>query len=150
MTTDNLECDIFVQAGAWPALPYIEDIVKHALNHVKFDAGEYCEVSIVLTDDHHIQQLNSDYRDKDKPTNVLSFPQDEDTMLGDIIIALETIQREAEEQNKSFDNHLKHMLVHSVLHLLGYDHMTPEEAKEMETLEIEILAALNIKNPYEI
>ena len=71
-------------------------------------------------------------------------------MLGDIIIALETIQREANEQNKSFDNHFTHMLVHGCLHLMGFDHITDDEAEEMETLEVQILKQLNIKNPYEI
>jgi len=142
--TSNLDIDILMQAGAWP-----EDsqaLVHRALPYVTNDNAE---ISIVLTDDTHIQALNRDYRGKDKSTNVLSFPQDEPALLGDVICAHETIAREAEEQGKSFHDHFTHMLIHGALHLLGYDHETDEEAEEMESLEIEILSKLNIKNPYE-
>lgn len=106
------------------------------------------EMSIMLTNDNHIQQLNNDFRNKDKPTNVLSFPADEDSYLGDIAISLETIEKEALEQEKDFYHHFIHMLVHGILHLKGYDHLTDEEAEEMETIEIKILADMGIKNPY--
>lgn len=106
------------------------------------------EMSIMLTNDNHIQQLNNDFRNKDKPTNVLSFPADEDSYLGDIAISLETIEKEALEQEKNFYHHFIHMLVHGILHLKGYDHLTDEEAEEMETIEIKILADMGIKNPY--
>lgn len=116
-------------------------------------------VSIVLTDDAEIRELNRDYRHKDKATNVLSFPMFDDFSqmpdieealeLGDIILALETIQAEADEQGKSLRDHLAHLLVHGFLHLCGFDHMTDAEAEEMEKLEIEILAAIGIADPYE-
>jgi probable rRNA maturation factor len=120
------------------------------------------EVSIVLSNDTEIHQLNKTYRHQDKPTNVLSFgnfeqpiqPEDIDfsypLLLGDIVLSLDTLLRETEEQSKSFSHHLSHMLVHSFLHLLGYDHMTDEEAEQMEALEIDILSKHAIANPYEI
>lgn len=117
------------------------------------------EISIVLADNSFVQNLNKTYRDKDKPTNVLSFPQTEidefdsargEVSLGDIIIAYGVIEQEAQDQEKDFKNHLRHMLVHGTLHLMHFDHIHDEEAEEMETLEIEILKKMNIKNPYEI
>lgn len=123
--------------------------------------GRAIEICVVLTDDGEIHALNRDYRGMDKPTNVLSFANlDSDSAteelaqadlpfaLGDIIIAWETMQREALEQNKEFLAHLRHMMVHGTLHLLGYDHMDEEEAAEMEGLEVKILEKMNIENPY--
>jgi len=106
------------------------------------------EVSILLTSDKKIRQLNKQYRNKDKPTNVLSFPQNEPGMLGDIALALETIKREAAEQEKTFKDHFTHLFVHGVLHLLGHDHMEKSEQRKMEKLEIKILTSLGISNPY--
>lgn len=141
--------DILHQAGSWPKA--VEEIIQNSvnttLNHLEIDDGS--EISIVLTDDAHIRTLNRDYRHKDKPTNVLSFPQDLGDMLGDVILALETLQRESLEQEKTFEQHLTHLTVHGTLHLLGYDHENDEDAAEMESLEIKILALLGIKNPYE-
>jgi probable rRNA maturation factor len=119
--------------------------------------GTDLEVSVNLSDDKGVQELNRDYRGKDKPTNVLSFEQydpdmpslpGEAIMLGDIVLAYETIEREAKEQEKSFADHFTHLLVHGTLHLLGYDHIDDEEAEEMEALEIKILAGFHIENPY--
>lgn len=116
-----------------------------------------CEVSMVLTNDPHIQELNKTYRGKDKPTNVLSFPLQEDLntlatgdMLGDIILSFETVLNEAIDQDKKFEHHAAHLMIHGFLHLLGYDHETDEEADEMEKIEIDILKALDIKNPYDV
>ena len=105
-------------------------------------------ISILLTNNAHIQHLNKEFRGKDKPTNVLSFPADEDDYLGDIAIAYETICAEAIEQDKKFDHHLIHMVIHGLLHLKGYDHEDDLEAEEMEALEIKILADMGIENPY--
>jgi len=104
--------------------------------------------SLLLTDNAHIQQLNRDFRDQDKPTNVLSFPDGEAGYLGDIAIALQTIEAEAKDQDKDFYHHFIHMVIHGLLHLKGYDHDTDAQAEEMEALEIKILADIGIKNPY--
>ncbi len=115
------------------------------------------ELSLVLTDDASIRKINAEWRNKDKATNVLSFPAFDiaagdapGPMLGDIIIAYETVEREAGEEQKSFSQHLHHMIVHGLLHLLGYDHEDEEEAEEMEALEREILHALAIPDPYTV
>jgi probable rRNA maturation factor len=120
------------------------------------------EISLLLTSDAEVQELNREYRGKDRPTNVLSFPDTaldeqglaeasmmgEPLLLGDIVMARETLVREASEQNKEIQDHLTHLLVHGVLHLAGFDHMEENEAEKMENLEIMILQDLHISNPY--
>ena len=105
------------------------------------------KISILLTNDQHIQELNKAYRNKDKPTNVLSFPYENflDGTIGDITLALETITTEAKEANIPLEEHLAHMIIHGVLHLLGYDHEQDEEAIIMEKLEDEIMLQLKEK-----
>jgi len=119
--------------------------------------AERLEVSLVLTNDSQVQDLNRDYRGQDKPTNVLSFaaldadspiPPDGPILLGDVIIARETAEREAADEDKQLVHHLSHLVVHGVLHLLGYDHMEDDEAEEMESLERSILAGLGVPDPY--
>lgn len=147
MTT--VDIDILHQAGDWPDVaPLIEKSVRAALDHGMDDTEDPLEISILLADDPFIQDLNKTYRGQDKPTNVLSFPQDEPYHLGDVILAYETLAREASEQDKKFEDHLAHLSVHGTLHLLGFDHETPEEAEEMEALEINVLTALGVDNPY--
>ena len=118
------------------------------------------EISFLLTDDETVRSLNKNYRQKDMPTNVLSFAaldgedvdfqEDEDDcfLLGDIVIALQTVQREAESAGVPFEAHLTHLAVHGVLHLLGFDHMQDGDAEEMESLEIKVLQSLGFDNPY--
>jgi len=111
------------------------------------------ELSILLTDDAEQRELNRQWRGKDNATNVLSFPQIEPFgpvtgLLGDISLARETLLREADEQGVSLDHHFTHLVVHGFLHILGYDHLTDEEARIMEGLETSILAGLGIADPY--
>ncbi|WP_426266996.1 rRNA maturation RNase YbeY [Sphingomonas sp. LHG3443-2] len=120
------------------------------------------ELSVVLTSDEEVRSLNAEWRGKDKPTNVLSFPQAEpdeldgaatpgpELMLGDIVLARETCAREAEEKALPLPDHAAHLLVHGTLHLLGYDHMDDETAEDMEAREIRALARLGLANPYEV
>ncbi len=114
------------------------------------------EMTVRFTTNEEVQMLNRDFRGKDQPTNVLSFPFDvpdflidEEPILGDIIIAMPVIEAEAVEQKKSIQDHLAHMTIHGTLHLLGFDHIEDEEAEEMEALEIKILDSLGIDNPYD-
>ncbi|MFT7144778.1 MAG: putative rRNA maturation factor [Alphaproteobacteria bacterium] len=121
------------------------------------------EFTVRFSDDAEVQKLNNDFRGMNKPTNVLSFPCGEDMpytpekydknkvpvkYIGDIIVSCDTLEREALEQGKSVDDHLSHLLVHSILHLYGYDHIDDAEAEAMENLEIDILAGLAINDPY--
>ena len=111
------------------------------------------EVSLVLTDDARQQALNRDWRGRDRPTNVLSFPDgaplpNGGRLLGDVVLALETCRREAREQGKDLADHAAHLVVHGVLHLLGHDHEDAEEAEAMEGLEVRLLASMGIGNPY--
>jgi len=112
------------------------------------------QLTVRITDEAEITELNRDYRGKDKPTNVLSFPFEapvgvELPLLGDIIICAQVVADEAEQQGKPLEAHWAHMVVHGTLHLLGYDHIDEAEAVEMEGLEIGLLAGLGYANPYE-
>ena len=109
---------------------------------------QQAEVSIILTDDKEIQQINRDYRNIDKPTNVLSFELGDDVLLGDIYISFDTVKKEAIAENISFEDHCAHMVVHGVLHLMGYDHINDKDAVIMEAKETKILNSLGVKNPY--
>jgi probable rRNA maturation factor len=111
-------------------------------------------VGVILTDDVEQRRLNRDYRGKDAPTNVLAFPIGDampgggPVMLGDVVLAFETVAREAGEQKKPLADHLQHLVAHGVLHLLGFDHETDAEAQVMEARETEILAGLGVPDPY--
>ena len=109
-------------------------------------------ISISFSGDKKVRELNNSFRRKRSATNVLSFPSNykfnNTLFLGDIIFSIETILKEAKRDNKSVENHLTHLFIHSVLHLLGYEHETEEQAEKMENLEIEILSNLQIDNPY--
>src|SRR3990167_1211212 len=104
-------------------------------------------VTLALSNDAEVQALNKTFRDKDAPTNVLSFPSEEEESLGDIILAFETVIKEAGFNKRSPCHHTLHLIIHGFLHLLGYDHQEEKEALHMEGLEIQILERLNIANP---
>jgi len=148
------DMDITVQCEEWrEALSDIESVVETAISRVLsvLEAPKLGELSIALIDDVEIQRLNRDYRNKNKPTNVLSFPDEGPApLLGDIVLALETIMQEAGEKSISVKDHVTHLVMHGFLHLQGYDHETEDTAAAMEALEIKALKTLNIDNPYEI
>jgi len=136
---------------------YLKKVIETTLRHL--DVKQDCEIGIACVDLDQSQQLNLEYRRKDKPTNVLSFPSEipEEILpmlaarpLGDLVICIPVVLQEAAEQQKVPVEHFTHMLVHGTLHLLGYDHeISDEDADEMEALEIEILAKLGLYNPYQ-
>ncbi|CAO4170948.1 rRNA maturation RNase YbeY [Methylorubrum populi] len=159
--SDN-DIDIAVEDARWEtAIPDLEGFVLRAveagLDILPDSAGGPVEVSVLLADDATVQTLNRTWRNKDKPTNVLSFPAAEQPLqpgmarpLGDVVLAYDTLVRESEEQSKAFEHHFAHLLVHGTLHLLGQDHETGEaEADAMEALEIAALRSLGVPNPYD-
>lgn len=159
-----LDIQISVEAEGWSSeedlLVFATKALDAAVDFLKREEKQPfpkmpVELSLVFTDDENIREINAEWRDKDKATNVLSFPAFPlepggmpGPMLGDIVIARETVEREALELEKSFEDHLTHLLVHGFLHLFGYDHMDEEEAEEMESLETRILAVLGLSDPY--
>jgi probable rRNA maturation factor len=154
----TIEIDVSVEAGAWPDEDKLRALAGQAVKAAvaRLDlADATSELSIVFTDDSSIRALNAEWRGKDKPTNVLSFPafaaKSGDTpgpMLGDIVIAHETVKSEADLEGKSFDDHLRHLIIHGFLHLLGYDHENDMDAEEMEAVERVILADMGVSDPY--
>jgi len=150
-----LNIEISRNSDGWPEAldARAEQAVRAALAQSKARITGPAELSVVLTDDAEQRVLNRDWRGIDKSTNVLSFPQIEpfgpvSGLLGDIILARETLEREAAEQGVSFEDHFTHLVVHGFLHLLGYDHMDDDEALAMEGLETQILASLGVADPY--
>ncbi len=155
--------DVLAPAAGWTrSLPTAAAVVRRAAK-AAWDGGasaaqkrraKTTELSVLLTGDAAIRKLNALYRGKDKATNVLSFPAGADgpsdggVLLGDVAVAYGTVVKEAKEAGKSLKDHLSHMVVHGVLHLLGYDHEIVSDAKTMERLETKILAGLGIKDPY--
>lgn len=150
--------DVAINADGWQSehslRMLVDRVLEATLHGLEFDDVD-SELSLVFTDDANIRTINAKWRHIDKATNVLSFPafpmqpgQRPGPILGDIVIARETVQREAQEENKSFDDHLSHLIVHGLLHLTGYDHQNDEEAEQMESLERKILASLGISDPY--
>lgn len=156
--------DILLEDDRWtPAgLDAIAQRAAHAtLAHVDLDPQDF-EIALLGCDDTRIAALNADFRDKATPTNVLSWPSEDLSAedpggnpllpeleeLGDIAIAYETCEREARQQGKPFSAHVTHLIVHAVLHLLGYDHIRDADATLMESIEVEILGKLGLPDPY--
>ena len=140
--------DITVQAKGWADCAALAEVAVKAAA-AQLEAPREGELSIVLSDDAQVRVLNRTYRQKDTPTNVLSFPQT-GPLLGDIILARETLAREATEKGASFEAHLTHLIIHGWLHLQGFDHQTEAEAEQMEAVEIAALRTLGIDNPYQV
>ncbi len=171
----NLNIDISIDDDRWKSSEYndLENKIKHTLENAFLNAPSLnnvpdkdCEISISLSNDDHVKELNAQYRAKDKPTNILSFPSlesengqivdipeellmDDNFHLGDLILAYDTIEKEADEQNKAFTDHVTHLILHGYLHVIGYTHEHDDDAKQMENLEIQILNNFGIKNPYQ-
>lgn len=144
---------------AWAMLPGAAGLVEAAaaatFARLGLDmAGK--SLSIVLSDDESVAELNGRWRGKPAPTNVLSFPADgsmpvppgEPRPLGDIIMASGVVQAEARDQGKQLQHHFSHLVVHAILHIMGYDHIDDEDARKMESIETEILASLGVADPY--
>jgi len=142
--------DIDIEAAAWTdALPAVEDIVRRAVAAVGADRP-LGSIAILLADDPDVRDLNRRFRDQDRATNILSFPAAATAKgyLGDLALAFGVCAAEAEAQEKKLGDHLSHLVVHGVLHLLGYDHESDTDAERMESLERDILAELGIADPY--
>ncbi len=163
--TEALDIAVSVPCRTWRrAVAGVEDVVRRAAR-AAFEAdpppAARAEASLVLADDAFVQGLNRDYRGRDEPTNVLAFANREDrggervaradgapVALGDVVVAYETAAAEAAAAGKSLADHLNHLVVHGMLHLLGYGHETDTEAEPMERLEIQVLFRLDVANPY--
>ncbi|TPW30178.1 rRNA maturation RNase YbeY [Martelella alba] len=161
----EFDYQITVEDDAWDNIADLETLVYRAVGAAadllaKEEGQPFfepeAELSLVFTDDKTIRTINAEWRDMDKATNVLSFPafpiapgDMPGPMLGDIVVAYETVKREAEALEKPFEEHLTHLLVHGFLHLLGYDHIENTDAELMEGLETRILATLNLSDPYQ-
>ena len=148
----KLKIDVLVDSDRWNEPAKARSIVRRAVAQAAATASTTgTELAIVLTDDSAIRQLNRLWRGIDAATNVLSFPSkqttDEPSHLGDIVLAYETIAREATAEGKPFAHHLAHLTVHGFLHLIGYDHETDAEAERMEALETRILTRLGVGDP---
>ena len=146
-----IDLDLRLSESAWSTLiSDLEAVCQTALNAGAAQVSAGGEVSVLLTDNAEIQTLNKQWRGKDKPTDVLSFPADpmDAPFLGDIAIALSVTQSDAAARNLTLPQHLSHLLIHGLLHLLGHDHKDDTEAAEMERLEIVALASLGWPDPY--
>jgi probable rRNA maturation factor len=136
-----------------PSQAEIEHWVETAITAGSSDKREEAELTVRIVDSEESQQLNNQYRDKNKATNVLSFPFQNPPgitlpLLGDLVICKKVVENEALEQNKRLTEHWAHMLIHGTLHLLGYDHIDPQEATQMESLETKLLIELGYSDPY--
>lgn len=147
--------DIVIENWGWQNIAGLEALATRAAEAVL--SGDRRSSTIVFSNDAEVRTLNKEWRGQDKPTNVLSFPmtagltipEGEEAPLGDLILAYETVAREASEQGKTLEAHTAHLIVHGILHLLGYDHEDDAEADAMEAKERDILDSLGFADPYE-
>lgn len=154
----SLRIFLTVEAGKWPSERDLKTMIRNCClacsQEISVKIVPGAELSAVFVDDDRMRALNKDWRDLDKSTNVLSFPASDPSgdpfgpLLGDIVFAHETVQRETKELAIPFENHLCHLIVHGILHLFGYDHISDEEAVDMERTETHILKRMDIPNPY--
>lgn len=149
--TYQIDIESNSQSQQIPALQELEHWISAALQSQSF---EEAEVSVYIVDEDESQELNAQYRGKDYPTNVLSFPADIAAevgvpLLGDLVVCAPVVAREAQEQGKTLQAHWAHMLVHGTLHLVGFDHINDDEAETMETLETQIVTGLGYPAPYQ-
>jgi probable rRNA maturation factor len=152
----GLDIDVVHEDGDWVTVAGADALVRAAAEALAAELAPISgEVCVALSSDAQVAELNGNYRGKPTPTNVLSFPavpllpvDGEPRFLGDIVLALETMRREAAEQKLPLEHHMQHLAVHGILHLLGYDHETDDEARAMESLEVRILKRLGIPDPY--
>ncbi len=147
--------DIVIESPLWDSVPDAAATVRRAIAAAAPRSTGNAELAVVLTDDEAIRTLNRHWRGRDAPTNVLSFPAPKTgagpgapKLLGDIVIAFESMAREAEAEGKQLLHHLAHLAIHGFLHLLGYDHESDDEAETMERLERDSLARLDVPDPY--
>ncbi len=173
--SNQIETDIHIKSNCWQSISQIKrkinDIVKKVSNKTPLkdflkNKQNQIETSISLVSENQIRTINKNYRNKNKSTNILSFPaldlsknklnfnslakSHDYIFLGDVVISLENIRREVlRSDSKTFDSHLTHLILHSILHLIGHDHVDNQDAEKMESLEVKILQSLNIKNPYD-
>ena len=163
MTAEAHRCasvaiDLLVEAGRWPPADELEALARRTVDAVWDEIGDPdragAELSLLFSDDAKVHSLNAAWRGEDKATNVLAFPAFSDRhggrppLLGDVVLAQETVAAEAAAEGKSFSDHLCHLIVHGVLHLIGYDHQDDAQAGRMEDLEKRVLARLGIPDPY--
>ncbi len=150
----NVACD------GWPVETRLSELTDECITSVisaaQLRLSSDAQLSLLFSDDEAIKELNARFRGIDKATNVLSFPGSDlmpggvaPSVLGDIAFAFQTIKREAILEDKRFDHHLSHLMIHGFLHLFGYDHLEDDEARKMEHIEIAALANLGIENPYD-
>jgi probable rRNA maturation factor len=154
----RVELVVSIESDGWASLDAPEELAMRAARAGLTAASPDAEtgtLTLVLSSDDEVRDLNLRWRGLDKPTNVLSFPSDDEPFpggppphFGDVILAWETVAREAVEQNKTVASHASHLIVHGVLHLFGYDHQDDDDASVMETLETQILSGLGIADPY--
>lgn len=153
-TKSRIDVDLVIEGGDWPDPDDLETLIQVAASEVaaerRFELGK-ASVAVALANDEQVTILNGQFRGKTKATNVLSFPSgvgSQAGFLGDIVLAFETVAREAIEQDVSLEHHVQHLVIHGILHLLGLDHETSGDAELMEVLEIQILSRIGVANPY--